>query len=119
MCSSDLANAPQWLLARFEHSAVPIALLRGQGLAMKGDAAAARAAFAESERLLEAARSNPVTEVDAVSNLGLAYAGLGRKQAALESSRAAVERLRSAGVDDFFPASALWQHDDVTVLAAM
>ncbi len=36
-----------------------------------------------------------------------------------ESKRAAVERLRSAAVDDFFPASALWQHDDVTVLAAM
>ncbi len=36
-----------------------------------------------------------------------------------ESKRAAVERLRSAVVDDFFPASALWQHDHVTVLAAM
>ncbi len=88
-----IANAPTWLLARFEHSAAPVALLRGQALAMKGDSAASRTAFLEAVRLLQDARKNPVTEVDALSLLGLAYAGLGQKQAALESGRAAVERL--------------------------
>ena len=88
-----VANAPQWLLARFEHSAVPLALLRGQALAMKSDSPASRAALLEAVQLLKEARKNPVTEVDALSHLGLAHAGLGQKQAALESGRAAVERL--------------------------
>ncbi|MEO8459662.1 MAG: hypothetical protein ABI451_03960 [Dokdonella sp.] len=88
-----LAHAPDWLLARFEHSAAPVALLRAQALAMKGDTAASRTAFLEAVQLLQEARQNPVTEVDALSHLGLAYAGLGQKQAALESGRAAVARL--------------------------
>jgi TolB-like protein/Tfp pilus assembly protein PilF len=88
-----VANAPPWLLGRFEHSAVPLALLRGQALAMKGDSSASRAALLEAVQLLQEARKNPVTEVDALSHLGLAYAGLGQKQAALESGRAAVARL--------------------------
>ncbi len=36
-----------------------------------------------------------------------------------ESKREAVERLRSGVNDDFFPASALWEHRDVTVLVAL
>lgn len=35
-----------------------------------------------------------------------------------ESKRKAVERLRSGSVDESFPASALWQHADVTVLVS-
>jgi glucosamine-6-phosphate deaminase len=33
-----------------------------------------------------------------------------------ESKRGAVEQLRTGRVDDLFPASALWEHQDVTVL---
>lgn len=36
-----------------------------------------------------------------------------------EAKREAVERLRSGQTDDYFPASALWQHADVTVLVAL
>ncbi len=91
-----IAHAPQWLLARFEHSAAPVVLLRGQALATKGDAAAARTALLDAVKLLEEASKNPVTEIDALSHLGLAYAGLGQKQVALESARAAAERLPMA-----------------------
>lgn len=88
-----IAGAPDWLMSRFEHSAVPAALLRGQALAFKGEADAARAAFLVAEKVLQPQLANPVTALDARSHLGLVYAGLGRKQAALSSARAASDGL--------------------------
>lgn len=88
-----LAHAPDWLMPRFEHSAVPVTLLRGQAWALKGDAAAAHAAFLEAEKALQAPLRNPITYLDAHSHLGLVYAGLDRKQEALAAGRIAVEGL--------------------------
>lgn len=88
-----IAGAPGWLMSRFEHSAVPVELLRGQALAFKGDADAARAAFLIAEKVLLPQLANPVTALDASSHLGLVYAGLSRKQAALSAARAASEGL--------------------------
>ena len=88
-----IAHSPDWLLARFEHSATPIGLLRGQALAMKGETAAAHDAFLQARQALQDRLKNPVTAADAQSFLGLVDAGLGDKQAALKSGRAAVEQL--------------------------
>ncbi len=93
---ASIALSPEWLLARFEHSAVPIALLRGQALAMKGDAAAARVQFLKAQQALQEPLKNPVTEADAQSFLGLVEVGLGEKQSALEAGRKAVEELSIA-----------------------
>ncbi|MGH8041222.1 MAG: winged helix-turn-helix domain-containing protein [Rudaea sp.] len=90
---ASIAHSPDWLLARFEHSATPIGLLRGQALAMKGETAAARDAFLQARQALQARLKNPVTAADAHRFLGLVEAGLGDKQAALKSGRAAAEQL--------------------------
>lgn len=88
-----LAHAPEWLIARFEHSVVPVASLRGQAWLLHGDIAAARTQFEEAERLLRDAMKNPVTATDASSHLGIVYAGLGRRQAALDAARLAVKEI--------------------------
>ena len=88
-----IAGAPPWLMTRWEHSLVPLVLLRGQALAMKGDVAGSRTALLEARSQLEASLDNPGTAVDALSYLGLVHAGLGDRDAALASARAAVTRL--------------------------
>lgn len=88
-----IAHAPDWLIARFEHSLVPVTLLSGEALAMKGEAGPARAAFLQAEQALQASLVNPVTSTDAHSFLGLAYAGLGRRQDALAAAREATDSL--------------------------
>jgi len=88
-----LEHAPDWLMTRWEHSVAPVGLLRGQALAMKGDAARARSSFEAAEQALQAQLENPNTTIDAQSYLGLVYAGLGQKDAALKSARAAATKL--------------------------
>jgi len=88
-----LVHAPDWLMTRFEHSMVPVASLRAQALALKGDADGARVQFLQAQAQLQDALKNPVTANDATSHLGIVYAGLGRKQDALDAARLAVERL--------------------------
>lgn len=88
-----IAHAPDWLIARFEHSLVPVTLLRGEALAMKGETGPARAAFLQAEQALQASLVNPVTSTDAHSSLGLVYAGLGRRQDALAAAREATDGL--------------------------
>ena len=88
-----IAHAPDWLMTRWEHSLAPLSLLRGEALALKGDAGAARAAFFEAEKELRALLDKPHELADAQSYLGLVYAGLGQKEEALKSARAAVELL--------------------------
>lgn len=88
-----IEHAPQWLLTRWEHSAAPLLLLRGQALAMKGETAQARVAFQQARQLLQDKLKNPAAAAHALGYLGLAHAGLGDKQAALEAAHAAVEKL--------------------------
>ncbi len=88
-----IAHAPNWLMTRWEHSLAPLSLLRGEALALKGDAGAARSAFLEAERELQGLLDKPHELADAQSYLGLVFAGLGQKEAALKSARAAVDLL--------------------------
>lgn len=86
-------SAPEWLVTRWEHSVVPRSLLRGQALAMSGDAPAARAAFLEARGQLQSLLDNPGMAPDALSYLGLVHAGLGDKVQALAAARAAARQM--------------------------
>jgi TolB-like protein/Tfp pilus assembly protein PilF len=88
-----LDRAPAWLLSIWPNSREPVALLRAQALLQKGEAAPARAAFLEAQQALEGLLINPRAQADAQSYLALVYAGLGQKEAALESGRRATENL--------------------------
>ena len=88
-----IAHSPNWLMTRWEHSLAPVSLLRGEALALKGEADAARAAFLEAEKELRGLLDKGQQVADAQSYLGLVYAGLGQKEAALKAGRAAVELL--------------------------
>ena len=88
-----IAHAPDWLMTRWEHSLAPLSLLRGETLALKGEVDAAHAAFLEAEKELQSLLDKPHKLADAQSYLGLVYAGLGQKEAALKSARAAVDLL--------------------------
>jgi tetratricopeptide (TPR) repeat protein len=70
-----------------------MALLRAQALMQKGEVASARGAFLEAEKALKGLLDKPRAQADAQSYLALIYAGLGRKQAALEAGRRATESL--------------------------
>jgi TolB-like protein/Flp pilus assembly protein TadD len=85
-----IAHAPDWLMTRWEHSLAPITLLRGAALALKGNRAEARTAFVEAEKELQPLLAKSHEVADAQSYLGLVYAGLERKEAALQAGRAAV-----------------------------
>ena len=88
-----IAHSPDWLMTRWEHSLAPLSLLRGEALALKGDASAARSAFLEAEKELQGLLDKGQQVADAQSYLGLTYAGLGQKEAALKAGRAAIELL--------------------------
>ena len=70
-----------------------MALLRAQALVQKGEAGPARAAFLEAQKALAGSLDNPRAQAAAQSDLALVYAGLGQKDAALESGRRATETL--------------------------
>ncbi len=86
-----LANAPAWILDGENNVVVPTVLWRGRALAMKGDAAAARAAFLEAKQLLESSIRDSGELAGAQSNLAIAHAGLGENDAALAAARRATE----------------------------
>jgi TolB-like protein/Tfp pilus assembly protein PilF len=88
-----IANSPDWLMTRWEHSLAPLSLLRAQALALKGEAGPARVAFLKAEQELQSLLDKPHESADAQSYLGLVYAGLGQKEAALKAAGAAVDLL--------------------------
>ncbi|MGB8342204.1 MAG: hypothetical protein WCE51_11495 [Chthoniobacterales bacterium] len=88
-----IAHSPDWLMTRWEHSLAPLSLLRGEALALKGDASAARSVFLEAEKELQGLLDKGQQVADAQSYLGLVYVGLGQKEAALKAGRAAIELL--------------------------
>jgi tetratricopeptide (TPR) repeat protein len=88
-----IANSPDWLMTRWEHSLAPLSLLRAQALALKGEAGPARIAFLKAEQELQGLLDKPHESADAQSYLGLVYAGLGQKEAALKAAGAAVDLL--------------------------
>ena len=90
---ATIAQSPDWLMTRWEHSLAPTSLLRGEALARKGEKAAAQAAFLAAAKQLQPLLDRPNEVADANSYLGLVYAGLGEKEAALKAGRAAVEGL--------------------------
>src|SRR5437016_10865776 len=88
-----LEHAPAWLLNSWPNTREPVALLRAQALVQKGEVASARVAFLEAQKALEGLLDNPRAVAAAQSDLALVYAGLGQKDAALESGRRAIEAL--------------------------
>jgi len=88
-----LEHAPAWLLSIWPNSREPVALLRAQALVQKGEIGPARAAFLEAQQALEGLLGKPRAQADAQSYLALVYAGLGQKEAALESGLRATENL--------------------------
>jgi tetratricopeptide (TPR) repeat protein len=88
-----IVNSPDWLMTRWEHSLAPLSLLRAQALALKGEAGPARIAFLRAEQELQSLLDKPHESADAQSYLGLVYAGLGQKEAALKAAGAAVDLL--------------------------
>lgn len=88
-----LEHAPDWLLDTWPSTRVPVTLLRAQALMQKSETGAARAAFVESQRMLEGLVRNPRAQADAQGCLALVHAGLGEKKAALEAGHRATEAL--------------------------
>jgi TolB-like protein/Tfp pilus assembly protein PilF len=88
-----LEHAPAWLLNGWPSTREPVALLRAQALAQKGEVASTRAAFLEAQKALEGLLHKPRAQAEAQSYLALVYAGLGQKEAALESGRRATQIL--------------------------
>jgi len=88
-----LEHAPAWLLSIWPNSLEPVALLRAQALVQKGEIGPARAAFLEAQQALEGLLGKLRAQADAQSYLALVYAGLGQKEAALESGLRATENL--------------------------
>ena len=88
-----LEHAPTLLVNSWPSTRVPVALLRAQALVRKGQSGPARAAFLEAQKTLESLLDNPRAQGEAQSYLALVYAGLGRKDAALQSGRRAIETL--------------------------
>ena len=87
-----IAQSPRWLMTRWEHSVVPIGLLRGQALLLKGDTAQAHTAFLEAEKELQGcSRTGTSRRCAELSRTGLCRTWA--KEAALKSGRAAVELL--------------------------
>ncbi|MGI8431749.1 MAG: tetratricopeptide repeat protein, partial [Chthoniobacterales bacterium] len=85
-----IAHSPAWLMTRWEHSLAPLSLLRAEALALKGETGPAGAAYLEAGKQLQPLLERPNEKADAQSYLGLVYAGLGQKEAALQAGRAAV-----------------------------
>jgi TolB-like protein/Tfp pilus assembly protein PilF len=90
---ATLEHAPAWLVNHWPNTRAPVALLRAQALVQKGEIGPARTAFLEAQQALEGLLDKPRTQAEAQSYLAFVYAGLGQKEAALESGRHATETL--------------------------
>lgn len=88
-----IAHAPAWITSRFEHARLPVTLLQGQALVMKGDTGAARAAFIQARQSLEELLRVPGEQTGASSYLAIALAGLDEKDAAVQAGQRASEQL--------------------------
>ena len=80
-----IAHSPDWLMTRWEHSLAPLSLLRGEALALKGDASAARSAFLEAEKELQGLLDQGQQVADAQSYLGLGLCRARAKGGGVES----------------------------------
>jgi TolB-like protein/DNA-binding winged helix-turn-helix (wHTH) protein/Flp pilus assembly protein TadD len=85
-----IAAAPAWIESPYVPAQMPTDLLRAQALEFKGDAAAAQHAYAAALDLIAAALREKPDDPSLLSLLGLAQAGLGRKDEALASGRRAL-----------------------------
>jgi TolB-like protein len=88
-----LANAPDWFSDGVDNMQIPTALLKAQALDAKGEAEPARAAYEQARLALEAELPTAREPAGIESYLAIAYAGLGRKSAALAAGRRAIELL--------------------------
>jgi TolB-like protein/class 3 adenylate cyclase/Tfp pilus assembly protein PilF len=87
-----LADSPHDWPAHYGYP-VPKPLLAAKAWQAKGDSARARLSYAEAQALLEAALKERPEDPDLHANLGLAHAGLGRREAAVAAGKRAVALL--------------------------
>jgi tetratricopeptide (TPR) repeat protein len=88
-----IAQAPAWLLDGLYLDPFPVAMLRGQALALKGETAGARAAFAEAQQELEARAREQPDQAHVQANLAVVLAALGQHEGALKLARRAAALL--------------------------
>jgi TolB-like protein/Flp pilus assembly protein TadD len=88
-----LDGAPDWIRTNPVHRPISTAVLRGIALQAGGDVDGARREFQSAIPLLEAKISAGEGEPLIYGSLGLAFAGLGRKEEALRAGAKAVELL--------------------------
>jgi TolB-like protein/DNA-binding winged helix-turn-helix (wHTH) protein/predicted negative regulator of RcsB-dependent stress response len=82
----------EWIEEPFM-SSVPVSLLRANALALKGDHEGARAQYEQAATLSERALQEQPRSFYVASALGLARAGLGRKDEAIEAARRATDQM--------------------------
>lgn len=103
-----LAAAPAMVDAPWTPNFVPTDLLRAQALELKGDREGARVAYGVARDKLHTILESQPDDPAALSELGLALAGLGEKEAALAAGRRAVDLLpieRDAVDGPYYPAA--------------
>jgi tetratricopeptide (TPR) repeat protein len=86
------ANESDWIEEPFM-SSVPVSLLRANALALKGDRDAAQAQYEKAAALTEHALQEQPRSFYMASALGLARAGLGQKNEAIEAARRATDQV--------------------------
>jgi serine/threonine-protein kinase len=88
--ASLLAETDLEVLA-YQERFYPKALLEAEVLGLRGDAVAAGTAYGRAREILEAVREERPDDARVHAALGVAYAGLGRKDDAVRSGRLAVQ----------------------------
>jgi len=86
------SQADDWIEDPFM-SAVPVSLLRANAHALKGDAVAARADYERAAALAEGALQERPRSFYVASALGLARAGLGQRNEAIDAARRATDEV--------------------------
>lgn len=86
------ASGADWIEEPFM-SSVPVSLLRANALALKGDREAARVEYANAASLTERALQEQPRSFYMASALGLARAGLGQRNEAIEAARRATDQV--------------------------
>ena len=90
---SMISHAPAVIWRPQATASTPVSLLLGQAFATTGDSVHSRVAYEEASRTLEAQVRTEPGDPNALSSLGLAYAGLGKASDAVSAGRHATELL--------------------------
>ena len=88
-----IVRAPALLNDTMDEILIPVTMLRGRALAVKGETGPARVAFLEAQQALEGQLRDSREPAGVESYLSIIFAGLGKKEEALAAGRRATELL--------------------------